>query len=975
MKSFRIYITALNRLPRAPLFLALAAFALGACAPQRMTTPERLDRLAGRAGMLTAVAVDGATGRRHLALAECNALDCVIAYTRRSEGGPALRASFGAARRYLQTLDIVATNDGGALAAWAEDTAGFRSAYRYRYSIVDATGTVTGPLPLGSATDTLNIYEGWRTPSVRLDRAGALVVAIFQVDRPSGQQLYYQRLAPVVSPPRLVFDQASMGGPGRIEAPRIVLLASGEAHMTWRQVRTGAGSLSQVGHAYVSGIEQSGALPAPSLRVLSPPGYSAGLPEIAVDHSVPASPRVWASFTVVSATRPALDQQFAVRIDGVTPVLTRTLAYSRTDFAPYPLRQPPAIGFWSGVPVIAMLGDRRSDGELASDVLIWNSSTTTITIRTDSGLAQMVKAATVRSQAPVFAYEEFDLRSSSSASALTVYDVFNKRAELVTSDRLWGRPPLTSNSWDIDAAGDTVAGAWIVSTGFSSSDAYDARNDLTPESLIYITTLNDAEAADADISLREAMRIANGSLTSGFSLAERTKLETAGCIFNGSGAIVAGCGRGVTDTLVFTNSLAGTVNLAAPLPVINDSAPTRIFGRIMPDETSLDESPPVTVAASSPPALQAVFVITSQNNLLYRLNIRGGERGVWIRSDRNQLADLMIQNASLSGVDIEGNDNLLREIVTGGVTMSAACGSDVLANGVRIIGPAARNRVIGSLFGCTRTAAVLITGASAVSNTLTSVLAGRPADFDGGIKPDDAVLIVRARETRLMNVIVPRAARSGITVQHAPDTKIESATVGQTDGPGVVIGGLGSRDVGIRGLTVYSTTTGIAVRAGAPAPVWLDGAYGPASDGRPIDTATPGADDPPPAQIGGYERRTGVVTGMGAPAGAIIEVHGVLTAPVRYSSGLALSFARALTRTVVAADGTWSAVLPPAPVVADDFELTPRVEVIGDAPATPVGYTGPPACIQIIVTTPTGGSSELGPLTCRSLLHLPSVMR
>lgn len=69
---------------------------------------------------------------------------------------------------------------------------------------------------------------------------------------------------------------------------------------------------------------------------------------------------------------------------------------------------------------------------------------------------------------------------------------------------------------------------------------------------------------DSTLSLREAIRIANGSLGGPFSAVEQALMS--GCAFDGGGNITGGCGAG-NDTIVFTPTLS-SVYLISDLPYI-----------------------------------------------------------------------------------------------------------------------------------------------------------------------------------------------------------------------------------------------------------------------------------------------------------------------------------------------------------------------------------------------------------------------
>ncbi len=78
----------------------------------------------------------------------------------------------------------------------------------------------------------------------------------------------------------------------------------------------------------------------------------------------------------------------------------------------------------------------------------------------------------------------------------------------------------------------------------------------------------DSITTDNFLTLREAIGVANGSLTGPFSAAERAQL--GGCTFDGSGYITGGCGTGVFDNITFDPSVT-QVNLTDYLPYLTDA--------------------------------------------------------------------------------------------------------------------------------------------------------------------------------------------------------------------------------------------------------------------------------------------------------------------------------------------------------------------------------------------------------------------
>ncbi len=78
----------------------------------------------------------------------------------------------------------------------------------------------------------------------------------------------------------------------------------------------------------------------------------------------------------------------------------------------------------------------------------------------------------------------------------------------------------------------------------------------------------DSIATDNFLTLREAIDVANGTLTGPFSSAEQAQL--GGCTFDGSGYITGGCGLGIFDKITFAPSVT-QVNLTDFLPHLTDA--------------------------------------------------------------------------------------------------------------------------------------------------------------------------------------------------------------------------------------------------------------------------------------------------------------------------------------------------------------------------------------------------------------------
>jgi parallel beta-helix repeat protein len=87
-----------------------------------------------------------------------------------------------------------------------------------------------------------------------------------------------------------------------------------------------------------------------------------------------------------------------------------------------------------------------------------------------------------------------------------------------------------------------------------------------------VNTSGDTSSEDAYLSLREAMLVANGTLSGPFSDGEKTKLG-GGCTWSGSTDnwwITGGCGAGFFDAITFSPTITQIV-LSSQLPVLTDN--------------------------------------------------------------------------------------------------------------------------------------------------------------------------------------------------------------------------------------------------------------------------------------------------------------------------------------------------------------------------------------------------------------------
>ncbi|TMC58626.1 MAG: hypothetical protein E6J26_04900 [Chloroflexi bacterium] len=82
-----------------------------------------------------------------------------------------------------------------------------------------------------------------------------------------------------------------------------------------------------------------------------------------------------------------------------------------------------------------------------------------------------------------------------------------------------------------------------------------------------VNSAADSNIADSVLTLREAIGVANGTLTAGFTAQEQAQL--GGCTFDGGGNITGGCGAGTPEEIRFDANY--TITLGSPLPDLSDN--------------------------------------------------------------------------------------------------------------------------------------------------------------------------------------------------------------------------------------------------------------------------------------------------------------------------------------------------------------------------------------------------------------------
>ncbi|MFZ5809452.1 MAG: beta strand repeat-containing protein [Chloroflexota bacterium] len=238
-----------------------------------------------------------------------------------------------------------------------------------------------------------------------------------------------------------------------------------------------------------------------------------------------------------------------------------------------------------------------------------------------------------------------------------------------------------------------------------------------------VNSSSDNSWVDSVLTLREAIDVANGTLTGPFTAGEQAQL--GGCTFDGSGMITGGCGGGVYDNITF-HSTVTQINLINTLPALTDAG-TWIDGNA--------GVPRINASGINP--LGDVFTINGNHITISHLSVVNGDSG--------SFADIAV----LSGKDARIAYNYLGSVPgatncsPSGVTRNSRYGVYVAPNSSGSSG--ANNGVAyiyGNIIGCHSLHGVYVSGADFVyigvqpdGSTLDANLIGispAPSDLGNG---------------------------------------------------------------------------------------------------------------------------------------------------------------------------------------------------------------------------------------------------
>ncbi len=212
----------------------------------------------------------------------------------------------------------------------------------------------------------------------------------------------------------------------------------------------------------------------------------------------------------------------------------------------------------------------------------------------------------------------------------------------------------------------------------------------------------DTNAFDSVLTLREAILVANGALTIGLSAGEQAQL--AGCVFNGSGNIIGGCGAGITDTITFSSSLV--ITLTSALPAITDTRRTQINSCMSVDDCA-------TIEAGGIAAGTDALTVDSAENVIYGLQIQRSPRdGLRVNGDANALTYVKVYSSADNGVRINGDNNRIHESYIGYDPVGSGQNCYPNRTGILIANGGTGNQVRSAFVGCSIQAGIQISGSN-----------------------------------------------------------------------------------------------------------------------------------------------------------------------------------------------------------------------------------------------------------------------
>ena len=225
-----------------------------------------------------------------------------------------------------------------------------------------------------------------------------------------------------------------------------------------------------------------------------------------------------------------------------------------------------------------------------------------------------------------------------------------------------------------------------------------------------VNSTADTNSVDSVLTLREALLVANGTLTGPFTSAEQGQM--AGCTFNASGFITGGCGAGIDDNILFASALGfrPVITLTNPLPPISDTQATDIFG------TFSNNVQPVINAQNLGPG-QDGLVVNSNNNRIYSISVINAPRhGIVLNGNRNTVGFwTMARNNGVSGIYVTGLTNTVSNSYIGVFSNTVTNSFDCAGNnnqGIYVASTARATTIHKNRIGCNGWGGILIHNSS-----------------------------------------------------------------------------------------------------------------------------------------------------------------------------------------------------------------------------------------------------------------------
>jgi parallel beta-helix repeat protein len=281
-----------------------------------------------------------------------------------------------------------------------------------------------------------------------------------------------------------------------------------------------------------------------------------------------------------------------------------------------------------------------------------------------------------------------------------------------------------------------------------------------------VNSTADTSLVDSVLTLREALLVANGTITGPFTVAEQGQMS--GCTFTTIGGfqyITGGCGAGIQDNIFFAPALGfrPVITLSSPLPPISDTRATNIIG---------------------------AFLFNNVQPVINAQNIGTGQDGLVVTSDNNGIFSISVINAPRDGIVLSGNQNTVSTW-----TMARNNGG----SGIYVTG--LTNTVSNSYIGV-------------FSNTVTN-------SFDcAGNAQEGIYLASTARATTVRKNRIGCNGLGGISVVNSSDNLIGGSTH-ITDGnsiyynnfEGIYLAGSNARRNVIQANDIYSNSMGLRINA------------------------------------------------------------------------------------------------------------------------------------------------------------------